>query len=367
MVSDVLLPWGRLIIPPEITDEMILDKGIPMRACLRGEGTDGTGMEVRRDSAEYLEYGKDNYWDGDKMTDYILQVVLPMLELVYPGCEYLFLFDNATNHCSFATDALNARKMSWGPGGEQPSMREGWIYSKNRVQPMCFSDGISKGIRAVLTERELYRDGLHFTCATNKCAACKKIHTARVKQQAAVNSRQCNTCTLNTLTKSGKLRKNGPVRVHCRRCLGYIARTPLPPSRCFECIELKTCREDSSINGCCGRKILSLQRDFQLQKGRLQESLEPKHTVLFYPKFHCELNWIEYYWGAAKRYTREHCDCTLDGLRENVPASLTQISALTIHKFFLRTQRMLEAYKNFEYGSEEFIFHVYKSHRRVGK
>jgi hypothetical protein len=34
----------------------------------------------------------------------------------------------------------------------------------------------------------------------------------------------------------------------------------------------------------------------------LQEIIEAKgHKVVFYPKFHCELNYIEMYWGAAKR------------------------------------------------------------------
>ncbi|RPA76037.1 hypothetical protein BJ508DRAFT_213928, partial [Ascobolus immersus RN42] len=110
-------------IRPKGRGRAILAKGIPLRSSLRGDGVEAP--EVRRDSAEFLEYGKDNYWDGEKMTDHILTVVVPMLELVYPGFDYLFLFDNATNHCSFAEDALNARRMSWGPGGQQPHLRDG--------------------------------------------------------------------------------------------------------------------------------------------------------------------------------------------------------------------------------------------------
>ena len=45
---------------------------------------------------------------------------------------------------------------------------------------------------------------------------------------------------------------------------------------------------------------------------------------LFLPKFHCELNWIERYWGAAKKYARNHCSYTLTGLRTIVPLALSQ-------------------------------------------
>ena len=49
--------------------------------------------------------------------------------------------------------------------------------------------------------------------------------------------------------------------------------------------------------GCCARRVLKAEKDFQNQKGRLQEEIENLgHRVLFYPKFHCKLNFIERYW-----------------------------------------------------------------------
>ena len=43
------------------------------------------------------------------------------------------------------------------------------------------------------------------------------------------------------------------------------------------------------------------------------------HRVLFYPKFHCELNFIERYWCRAKWYTRENCGFDFEALKAIVP------------------------------------------------
>jgi hypothetical protein len=52
---------------------------------------------------------------------------------------------------------------------------------------------------------------------------------------------------------------------------------------------------------CCCRQLLFSQPDFVNQKAQLQELVESRgHLCDFYPKYHCELNFIEQYWGAAK-------------------------------------------------------------------
>ena len=59
------------------------------------------------------------------------------------------------------------------------------------------------------------------------------------------------------------------------------------------------------------------QQDFREQKGQLQEDMEVQaadHLVIFYPKFHCELDFIERFWCAAKWYARENCEYSLEGL-----------------------------------------------------
>jgi hypothetical protein len=52
---------------------------------------------------------------------------------------------------------------------------------------------------------------------------------------------------------------------------------------------------------CCCRHLLYSQSDFLSQKPQLQEHIESRgHVCDFYPKYHCELNFIEQYWGASK-------------------------------------------------------------------
>jgi hypothetical protein len=50
----------------------------------------------------------------------------------------------------------------------------------------------------------------------------------------------------------------------------------------------------------------------------------PRNLCFFLPKFHCELNWIERKWGAAKKYARKHCSYSLAALRAIIPIALSQ-------------------------------------------
>jgi len=95
----------------------------------------------------------------------------------------------------------------------------------------------------------------------------------------------------------------------------------------------------SADNRCCCKRLLSSQPDFRSECSALERVVEATarrelvgpygsvvvgHRCLFLPKFHCELNWIERYWGCAKKYARRHCGYSLTALRTCVPIALSQ-------------------------------------------
>ena len=97
------------------------------------------------------------------------------------------------------------------------------------------------------------------------------------------------------------------------------------------CTDGHSCNE----NNCCMAKLLGSQPDFLHQadnpwiKG-VVESLG--HKCIFLPKFHCELNKIEYFLGSSKRYTRGNLGYSWEGLQATVPLGLSSVSLNTIQR-----------------------------------
>ena len=88
-----------------------------------------------------------------------------------------------------------------------------------------------------------------------------------------------------------------------------------------------------------------MQLDFQGQCSLVQEVIEAAgHFCIFLLKFHCELNFIEYFWGAVKKYLCDHCDYTFATLQENLPKALESVAVETIRKWEHRMWHWLDAY-----------------------
>ena len=215
-------PGGRLAVPDTVSDAELAVRLLP-----------------RRYATEYFIYGKDKYWRGDDMVNRTTKVAIPIFNATFPSCQAVFAFDNVSNHCPCAADALRVENMNLHPGGKRGMLREAFMHGKGLPLSMSFAkDHYSRelavkpnGIKRVLKERGLWPErGLVLECPTTH------------------NRPGCNP-----------------------------------------------------EGGCCARRVLEAERDFRDQKGRLQEEVEALgYRILFYPKFHCELNFIERYWCQAK-------------------------------------------------------------------
>ena len=86
---------------------------------------------------------------------------------------------------------------------------------------------------------------------------------------------------------------------------------------------------------------------------------------------HCELNYIEFFRGAVKRWLRDNCDYTFQGLQENLPKALESVALETIRKWEHRMYRWMDAYRtglsarDAQFKVKQFSSKKYTSHRRV--
>jgi len=129
---------------------------------------------------------------------------------------------------------------------------------------------------------------------------------------------------------------------------------------------------DSDNDACCNKHILELQPDFQDHKSLVQQVIEAAgHLCIFLPKFHCELNFIEFFWGAVKKYLRDNCDYTFLMLKKNMLKVLASVQLSTIHLWEHRMYWGMEAYQSglgtseAQFQVKKFSSHKYKSHRCI--
>jgi hypothetical protein len=118
---------------------------------------------------------------------------------------------------------------------------------------------------------------------------------------------------------------------------------------------------------CCARYCLSREPDFAEQREWLTETCEKQgHSIVFYPKFHCELNFIERIWGFLKARARKYCDYSFNGLKARLPKFVENLPLAYTRKVFRSCFRIMQIYTlGMEGPVLEFASKKYTSHRRI--
>ena len=127
---------------------------------------------------------------------------------------------------------------------------------------------------------------------------------------------------------------------------------------------------DAGGGGCCARRVLEAERDFQDKRGRLQEGVDAlSHHVLFYPKFlslRAQFHWALLVSSQVVCKGKENCGYDFAALKTTVPKALASVSNASIHGFYRLASRTTHAHSaGMQYGAEEFKQTVYKSHHKV--
>jgi hypothetical protein len=124
-------------------------------------------------------------------------------------------------------------------------------------------------------------------------------------------------------------------------------------------------------------EMLMNEPDFKNQEIWLRELATAEGMeVEFFPKFHCEFNWIERYWSEVKRNVRKNCDYTFKTLVEAVPKYLDLVDFVTMRRYAMKSARYMDAYRVRDDNAEdlqitpeliEWNVKQYSSHRTIAK
>jgi hypothetical protein len=226
----------------------------------------------------------DGYWNNEMMMAQ-LGTAVDIFEQLHPSCIGLWVFDHSTGHSANAADALNAANLGVKPGGKSKAvtMKEG--EQDGMPLSMVFQEGDTWLFDWHCTEKGFSEQGQSYKGGDR----VPEVWWGRVKGI------------------QHSLMERGLWSPEVKK------------------LKLKCKKEEEHIgDSCCKTRLLSRQPDFLRQKPAVVEYLESRgHLCLLLPKYHCELNWIERWWGLAKQHTRKYCDYTFPGLKQQVPIALS--------------------------------------------
>ncbi|OCH88550.1 hypothetical protein OBBRIDRAFT_813579 [Obba rivulosa] len=117
---------------------------------------------------------------------------------------------------------------------------------------------------------------------------------------------------------------------------------------------------------CCCRRFLFNQPDFMDVDSLLETTCQAYGIpVIFLPKFHCEINFIEQCWGYAKQtYRLNPPSSKEEDLERNIRAALETIPLGTMRRYATRSRRFIDAYDEGLNGQQAaWAGKKYSSHR----
>lgn len=223
-------------------------------------------------------------------------IAMDILDKDYSHEDHVLVFDNALTHCARETDALSARNMLKGPSA---SIESNWgvtVDQRDENNNLVYKtvSGRSKVAKIrVRMDSATFADGtpqqLYFPPSHEKAGLLKGM-SVLLQERGVANAPQ--------------------LKAQCRKSFN--------------------CTPDAT--NCCCRRILYTQPDFVNIPSILETHCKwCGCRVIFLPKFHCELNFIEQCWGYSKRlYCQFPTSSQEADLERNVTNALDAVPLLVM-------------------------------------
>jgi len=221
---------------------------------------------------------RDGYFTTQNILDQASNA-MDILHNHFPDEDHVMVFDNATTHLKRADDALSARKMpkyppkhgkdwdgsDWGEGRQLKN----WGVVVNVVD--------ENGKPVYSPSGEIKKTRVRMCGATFADGSPQSLYYSEGHELAGVFKGMAAILHERGHADVSK------VRAECPK---------------FQC--------KKGVDRCCCRRMLYNEPDFVNVKSLLEIACEARgFRAIFFPKFHCELNFIEQCWGYSKRVYRE--------------------------------------------------------------
>jgi len=276
-------------------------------------------------SYQFFEAGKNREgWFTNADLVLQLQKCDSLFKNLHPDCDIVIAFDNSMTHHAKEPGGLDSDALNLSDGGASVPLfvRNGW-YMKGEVKVVhemhtINGDGVivQKGRKTILTERNKFKN-----------SAGKDLKNI------------CKCCKSNT---------RASFNLKCEKDGLYFDEK------------------------CCAKYVLSQETDFLEQLEWLEsEVVKLGFKIIFYPKYHCELNFIEKIWGFLKCYHRRICNYSYqDLINEDRGLANTMLHILpisTVRKFSRHCFRFMDAYRQpgLEGPLADYAMKRYSSHRKI--
>lgn len=66
--------------------------------------------------------------------------------------------------------------------------------------------------------------------------------------------------------------------------------------------------------------------------------------MIYYPTFHYELNYIEYFWYNRKNWIEKNCKYNIERLRKDISKTLIQVKRFTILGHYKSSLKKIDLY-----------------------